>query len=162
MDIKAFSEQSLLSLHNAITEELKDRGVTRTRNNPTGDYAEYLFCKAFGWQQETNSKKSIDATDRHGTTYQIKARKKGITTDSRQLSAIRNLTEDSFDYLAGLIFNPDYSVYKAALIPIRTVLNDSTYSKHTNAWKFFLKDHVWDLPEVKDVTEVLKNVRNPN
>ncbi len=156
MNIEHLVTQDLLGLYNAIEERLQDKGVIRTKNNPVGDYAEYLFCNTFDWKQASNSQKSIDAINTQGTTYQIKARRQSRGIDSRQLSALRDLNENSFDYLAGLVFNPDYTVYKAAIIPIKVVVNLSTYVEHTNSWKFFLKDSVWNLPEVEDVTETIK------
>jgi hypothetical protein len=47
---KSISE--LLALYVAVMEELRERDVLRSANNPTGDFAEYLFCRAFGWTQE--------------------------------------------------------------------------------------------------------------
>ncbi len=123
MNLKAYSALELLSLYNAIEAELKIRSVVRTKNNPVGDYAEYLFCKAFDWQQADNSQKAIDAIDAQGVTYQIKARRRSEDRDNRQLGAIRDLKEGSFDYLAGLVFNPDYTIFKAALIPVKMVVH---------------------------------------
>ena len=48
-DLKAMSLNRLLALHAAIMNELRDRGVARSANNPTGDLAEFLFCRTFLW-----------------------------------------------------------------------------------------------------------------
>jgi len=45
----------LLQGHVAIADELRRRGITRSHNSPTGDLAEYLFCRAYDWQQAPNS-----------------------------------------------------------------------------------------------------------
>jgi len=66
------SVAELLSLHARIGEDLRARGIARSANNPTGDLAEYLFCKAFGWEQAANSEHGFDATGVGGTRYQIK------------------------------------------------------------------------------------------
>lgn len=50
-DLKQITVAELLRLHAGTGDELRSREVVRSSNNPTGDYAEYLFCKAFGWQQ---------------------------------------------------------------------------------------------------------------
>ena len=52
-----------LTLHAAIGEELRECGVLRSVNTPTSDLAEYLFCLAFGWLQESNSARAFDAMD---------------------------------------------------------------------------------------------------
>lgn len=70
-DLNGKSIAEMLALHAAINEELRSRNVLRSANNPTGDLAEYLFCTAFGWEQEANSKKGFDAADSDGVRYQI-------------------------------------------------------------------------------------------
>ena len=42
-EMEMLSVRGLLGLHVAALDELRRRGVLRTENNPTGDYAEYLF-----------------------------------------------------------------------------------------------------------------------
>ena len=72
IDLKNLSTGSLLGLHAGIMEELRRRCVVRSANNPTGDLAEFLFCRAFSWKQERNAKRGFDAWDSRGTRYQIK------------------------------------------------------------------------------------------
>jgi hypothetical protein len=62
--------RELLALHARVSDELRSRGITRISNNPTGDLAEFLFCKASGWNQAVNSKTNIDALDSAGSRYQ--------------------------------------------------------------------------------------------
>lgn len=90
IDVSALSPKELLALHSSVGEELRERGITRSANNPTGDLAEYLFCKAFGWTHATNSSVHIDAIDAQGLRYQIKARRQTPHNNSRQLSGFRN------------------------------------------------------------------------
>ena len=146
----------LLALQAAVIEELRARDVLRSANNPTGDLAEYLFCAAFGWAQEGNSKKALDATGDDGTRYQIKGRRIHRRNKSRQLSAIRDL--DGFDILAAVLFDDDYRVMRAALIPASVVRDHSTHVEHTNSHKFLLRDRIWDAPGVIDVTACLRAV----
>ena len=136
--------------HAAIIAELRRRDVLRSANNPTGDFAEYLFCRAFDWVQEKNSAKGFDAIGRDGTRFQIKARRIHDHNRSRQLSAIHDL--DGFDVLAGVIFDDIYRVIRAALIPAAVGKECATYIKHTNSYKFLLRDGIWDIESVKNVT----------
>ena len=46
--------------------------MARSANNPTGSLAEFLFCRAFSWQQASNLEKGFDASDGDGKRYQIK------------------------------------------------------------------------------------------
>lgn len=145
----------LLSLMGDILRELRTRDICRSENLPTEDFAEYLFCRAFDWQREANSKRGFDATDDSGTRYQIKGRR--LTThgrSSRQLSAIRGL--DQFDFLAAVLFNETYGIQRAALVPIAEIRERSKFVPHTNSHKFQLTDEIWDAPQVRDVTDILK------
>ena len=117
INMGSLSVAELLKLHSQVSEELRDRGVTRSSNNPVGDLAETLFCRALGWAQAPNSEKGFDATGPDGTRYQIKSRRIVRRNTSRQLSAIRNLQDGTFDVLAGILFNKIYEVTRVALIP---------------------------------------------
>lgn len=155
IDLSAFTARDLLSLFVQVLDELRHRGVTRSTNNPLADYAEALFERALSLTRTAKSTKGHDAVDATGNRYEVKARRITPHNRSRQLSAIRNLDQVHFTYLAGVLFHEDFSVWKACLIPHEVVLNRSTYIAHTNSWKLDLRDDVWNLPRVVDVTEKL-------
>jgi hypothetical protein len=137
-------------------DELRRREVVRSSNNPASDYAELLFCRAFGWQREGNSASGHDATDNEGRRYQIKARRLTSHSASRQLSAIRKLPAQPFDALAGVLLDSSYAVLKAAIIPVQVVIERSTRVEHTNSWRFLLRDDIWRVAGVHDVTRQLR------
>lgn len=151
-DLEHLTAAELLSLHAQIGEMLRARGIVRTANNPTGDLAEYLFCAAFGWTQAPNSERGYDAIGPDGTRYQIKGRRVHRRNPSRQLSAIRDLAGVHFDVLGGVIFDDDFRVIRAALIPREVIEGRSTYVGHTNSHKFILSENIWSTPGVRDVT----------
>jgi hypothetical protein len=74
---------------------------------------------------------------------------------SRQLSAIRDLAGGHFHFLAGVLFNEDYTVMRAALIPHAVALERATFVEHTRSHKFLLRDDIWNAPGVRDVTTEL-------
>lgn len=156
MNYSALSVSDLLKTHTGILDELRARGILRSANNPTGDYAEWLFCRAFGWEQAANSVKGYDATDAEGTRFQIKGRRLHQHNTSRQLSAIRDLA--GFDVLAGVLLNAEFGVARAALIPSSVVRDRSKFTKHTNSHRFLLRDDIWDAAGVQDVTADLQAV----
>jgi hypothetical protein len=158
MDLSGLTSSALLALHAQVADELRSRGITRSSNNPTGDLAEYLCCKAFGWTQSGNSNPSIDAIDSAGIRYQVKGRRITRDNKSRQLSAIRNLVGAHFDFLAGVLFNEDYTVMRAALIPHSVALERASFVQYTNSHKFLLRDDVWAAAGVRDVTAELRAV----
>jgi len=155
-NLSALSVSDLLSLHAGIGETLRERGIVRSANNPTGDLAEFLFCEAFGWEQAPNSERGFDATSADGIRYQIKGRRVHRRNKSRQLSAIRDLSGGHFHVLAGVLFDDDFHVIRAALIPLDVVKLRATYVAHTNSSKFMLRDDVWSELGVEDVTERLR------
>lgn len=152
--LRSRSVIDLLKCHSALMDELRDRGVIRSANNPTGDFTEYLFCAAFSWSLEGNSKKGYDAVDANGQKYQIKGRRLHKRNKSRQLSAIRDL--NGFNFLAAALFDDNYDVVRAAVIPASVVFRLSSPNPYTNSHKFLLTDDVWNNTGVKDVTTQLK------
>jgi len=146
-----------LTLHAHIAEELRQRAIARTSNNPTGDLAGYLFFKAFGWAPSRNSKFNIDAIAKDGSRYQIKGRRVTRHNKSRQMSAIRDFSRHHFDYLAGILLTEGYGAPRAALIPYAIVEQRAKFVKHTNSNRFTLHDDTWTAPGVRDVTQELAN-----
>ncbi len=157
-DLSELSVAQLLRLYVGIGEQLRTREITRGENIPTGDLAEYLFCRSYSWIQESKSKKAFDAKDDEGKRYQIMGRRIHHRTTSRQLSAIRDVEE--FDVLAAVLFDHEYRVLRAALIPNDVVRKLSIHVEHDNKWQFMLTDDVWNVENVIDVTGILRNTWN--
>ena len=143
----------LLRLHVSALGELRRRGVLRTANAPTGDLAEHLFCGAFSWERAANSQKGFDASD-GDRRFQIKGRRMDRPKASRQLSAIRS--PEAFDALAAVLFDKDYGVLRAAIIPSAVVQERLTFVQHTNSNRFMLSDSVWEDERVEDATAKLQ------
>ena len=136
-----------------MIEELLRRGVVKTWNNPIGDYTEWLVCNRIGLESQPNSKASFDAIDADGIRYQIKGRRDDAT--SVQFSAIRNLDEQGFDFLIAVVFNSDYSVRFAVMIPHDMVLEFARYQQHTNAHYLILTESVLHHDGVADIRKFL-------
>jgi hypothetical protein len=156
--VEKLTVAELLSAYGAILDELRRREIVRSSNSPLSDYAELLFCKAFGWSREGNSAAGHDATDAAGVRYQIKGRRLTRHNASRQMSAIRNLDATPFDYLGGVLVDDGFQIIRAALVPVVIVRDRAVHVTHTNSWKFLLRDDVWNLPGVRDVTAELRAV----
>ena len=73
---------------------------------------------------------------------------------SRQLSAIRS--PEAFDALAAVLFDKDYGVLRAAIIPSAVVQERLTFVQHTNSNRFMLSDSVWEDERVEDATAKLQ------
>ena len=109
----------LLNIHAWIMAELCRQGITRSTNNPVGDLAEYLFCRAFNWKQAPNSARDADAIDLNSKTYQIKSRRLTTKNKSRQLGAIRKIDQKKFDCLAAVIFQETIKSLERQSFPIQ-------------------------------------------
>ncbi len=161
--VRALSGESapaLLALYSAIVEELHQRGVVRSTNNPVGDYAEYLVARAFDLSLVGNSSIGYDAISTDGVRYQVKSRRLTLRNRSRQLGFFRGfqLTDDPFDLLVAILFNVDFTVQRAALVPIAIVREHAARVEYVNAWRLILRDSVWAIPGVQDVTERIRAV----
>jgi hypothetical protein len=156
LDVRAATVQELLAAYAAILDELRQREIVRSSNSPVCDYAELLFCVAFGWNRERNSSAGYDATDKKGIRYQIKARRLTRHNRSRQLSAIRRIDSAPFDQLAGVLFDEAFQVIRAGIMPLSVVHANSKYVSHSNSWRFLLRDEIWEIPGVRDVTSELR------
>lgn len=157
-DFASRSNRELLKLYTELMTELRSRGIVRTSNGPGADVAEGLVAKALSLTLNTSSTAGYDGIDLQGRKIEVKCRRLTRHNNSRQLSAIRNLEKAHFDFLAGILFNEDFSVMRAALIPYQVVKDHAVFVKHTNAWKFVLRDGIWALPGVEDITDRLLEV----
>jgi hypothetical protein len=157
-DFSKLSAGELLALYGDVIEELRDRAIVRSTNNPVADYSELLFCKAFGWLRESNSKKGYDALCEAGLRYQLKGRRPTRRNKSRQVSALRGLDDARFDMLAGVLYHPDFTIARAVIIPHAIVLDRSAYVKDWG-WRFHLRDDLWKVPQARDVTAELQAVQ---
>jgi hypothetical protein len=154
--LEHLTTRQLLASYIAALSELKERGVTRSTNNPAADYAELLFTSALGLTLTAKSTKGHDATDTAGLKYEIKGRRITAHNGSCQLGALRGLDASPFDFLCGVLFNEDFSVMRACVIPHHVVVEQAKYLSHTNSWRFILRPSVWSHAEVVDVTSKLQ------
>jgi len=133
MNFEKLSNLELLQLHSSILNELKHRKVIWTKNNPVGDYTEWLLSSGLGLELANNSVAGYDGTDKSGVKIQIKGRRITPDNNSRQLGAIRNLDQKDFNQLAGVIFDENYRILTAVVIPHDVVGEYARYRAHTNA-----------------------------
>lgn len=148
------STTDLLALYSSIVDELLERSVVRSTNNPVADYAEYLVARAFGLTLVANASAGYDAIDDDDVRYQVKARRLTARNASRQLGFIRGFDKDfdPFDVIVGILFEADFAVHRAARIPVEVVRSRAKRVEYVNAWRILLVDAVWGISGVVDVT----------
>lgn len=155
MDLPSLRNQPtdrLLILFAETLEELRRRNLVRSSNNPVADYAEKIAARALGLRLTEKSGAGHDGEDTAGHRYQIKGRRITSHNDSRQLSFMRNLTAKPFDFLVGIIFDAEFRVHRACVIPFEVVQSRSAFSKHVNAHRLVLRDEIWAVLGVCDKT----------
>lgn len=153
--IDHLSIRELMQLDASIGVELRKREICRTSNSPIGDVAEYLLSETFGWSLEANSKAGFDAITQDDKKIQIKSRRVWAKNTSRQAGDIRNLDQHLFDELAGVVFDENYSVILAVIIPHYLVLEKALSITHSNSHRIYLRDDWVARDGVKDVTAVV-------
>ena len=159
MDLTKLSPAELLQTHAGIIDELMRRGIVRTKNNPIGDYTEWLVCNTLELKIEPNSKASYDGTDANGLRYQIKGRRilnRGAPT---QFSVIRNLDDAGFDFLVAVVFDGNYGVRYALQIPHSHIKQIATFRAHQNGHIPILRELDISHPDFKDITKLLQSNR---
>ena len=155
-DFATRSTSDLLGYFAAILDELKARGVVRTRNNPVADYAEWLVAKTFGVALMGNSSSGYDAKSPAGERFQIKARRLDSPRGSRQLSVIRNLDATQFDFLMAVLFDRHFGVMEAYKVPHSVIARFSRFSPHQNGHILVLRGDVLAALGVENITPLLR------
>ncbi|MEM2975146.1 MAG: hypothetical protein QW821_01825 [Candidatus Bathyarchaeia archaeon] len=133
--LKNLEDKDLLQFYSKLMDELRERKLIRSSNNPVSDYAEKIVCEKFGLSIQGKSSKGYDAIDKKsGVKYQIKARRVTSHNRSRQLGVIRNLDQKLFDYLIAVIFDESFKPIEIWKIPRQTIPKYARYSQHQNGY----------------------------
>jgi hypothetical protein len=127
-NLKTMDERALLHLYADLMNELRDRELIRSSNNPVADYAEKIAVEILNLERVGKQEKGYDAISGH-IKYQIKGRRITRHNKSRQLGVIRNLDDKLFDFVVAVIFNEDFSVKEIWKIPYRFIKDNSSYSE---------------------------------
>ena len=154
--LKDFSPKELLQITGKILDELTTRKIVRTSNNPVSGYTEWLVSERLGLTLCGNSEKGFDSTDQRGVKYEIKARRVTPANKSRQLSAIRDIEGEHFNFLIAVVYNKDFDVILALKIPRSVVVAKSSYVKSTNSFKLMADDRLKNEPGVEDIAPLLR------
>ncbi len=160
-DLDTLSDHQLMTLHGQLLQRLRARGVIRTGNAPTGDYAEYIVAKALNGTLETNSRKGWDVSCEQYGQVQVKSRvvMNIAAKDQRQLSVFRSF---GFDHLAVVLFNADYTLLWAAVLPKQLVQDKVFHQPYVNGHIMFADDKLLDVEGVVNLSDDLRGVmENP-
>lgn len=152
MHLNKIKDKDLLVRYSEIIEELRNRKVLRSNNNPVADYAEFLVAKKFNLKLQPNSNKSFDALDeKTGLKYQIKSRRVTKSNSSRQLGVIRNIGKNSFDFIVAIFFNARFDVKEIYKIPKKIIKKYARFSKHQNGYILIMRGPILKDKNVKRI-----------
>ncbi len=155
------STRELLAHFGNIMEELRQREVIRSSNNPVGDICESLVVEALKLQRLDASHRGCDAVDpatqKH---YEIKGRRVTRHNTSTQLSVIRDLDSCQFDYLVGVLLDETFAVTHAYCIPHQTVREIAVFRKYVNGSILHLTPALLKHPGVRDITKELREAQS--
>ena len=138
-NFKNMNDLELLQLYSHLMEELRERDIIRSSNNPVADYAEKVAVEWLKLIRVDKEERGYDAIDSETKRYQIKGRRITRHNSSRQLGVIRNIEEKLFDFLIAVIFNEDFVVNEIWKIPYLFIKENSRYSKQQNG-QIFIAD----------------------
>jgi hypothetical protein len=156
-DLGQHSVPELFALYRSILRELRGRGVVRTENAPAGDYAEFLVATGLGGTLAPNSEKSFDVLV-EGSRVQVKAR---VVSDPLRRGQLQLSPFRSFDFdeaVVILLSDDDYSVRRAARIPVAAVRAAASFNTHVNGHIVFARSDLFEMPDAVDVTDRLRAV----
>lgn len=141
ISLRGLRTLDLLGMYAGILEELRKRRVTRSSNSPIADYAEQLVCNALSLRRASPSEKGYDAVDEGGARYEIKARRYTAHARATHFSPVRDLKSEHFHYFVGVLFEEDFTVREALVLPRTVVADLAKYRKHINGW--IMPIHPW-------------------
>lgn len=153
-NVTAFSNGELLSLYDGLLVELRRRNLVRSAFNPVADYGEQLFCAAMGWQREHHQGQDYDATTREGARVKIKARRLNRASPPIRSGSIHD--KDGFDLIALALFDSEFRVEEAVVIPREIALRHLRWSQRQKAWYVSLSKAFWAEPDLDNVTAQLE------
>lgn len=156
VDLSAKTVRELLALWVEVMDELTSRGVVRTQNNPTADLAERIACDALGLTMADKNAKGHDAVDSSGYLYQIKGRRLSRGATRKPLGVVRDLDEGQFQHLVVVLFDYDFSINLACVIPYDAFCGIARAVKRLNGHRITAGPGLLDVPGVRDVTEAAR------
>jgi hypothetical protein len=143
----------LLQLNAWILGELRHRGIVRTKNL-LGDYTEWLVAKTLNLRLSGNSTAGYDAVDDEGNRFQIKGRQPTPENPSTQLGALRSLDKQDFDFLIGVLYDPDFTPKLVVKVPHPVIAQYARFTERVNAHRLHLQGALLRDPRVEDITRL--------
>jgi len=154
IDLKEMSPIDLLKLHSQIIDELKHRGIAKTRNQPIAEYSKWLVRNKLKLNDVNNPNEKYDGYDTNGKKYLVRSRQI-INNRLVQFSVIRNIEYKNFDYLVAVSFDTGFRITEAYLIPVDVLLDQLDYNEYQNGYLLKLSQFNLNDGRIKDIKDLL-------
>lgn len=158
MDVSKMTSRALLQTYARILTELVERGVTRTRNAPVGDIAEYLVRIAYDGELAPPSEKSWDVLGPDGRKIQVKCRL--VVPGSKATQQYSPFRSWDFDICVFVTFDAfTYDVLQAIEVPSEGIQALAAPVPHVGATaaRVNTRTNFSKLPGTTDVTTRLRH-----
>lgn len=141
LDLKKYTGEQLIGLYGEILQELKGRGIIRTRNL-LGEFGEYIACETYNADStlpnltltKTNEK-DIDAKSDTGKNYSIKSTSTKRTGMFSELILGENdPSKGSFDYVIICKFDKSFTLERIYELDWQMFLKHKHWSSVWNKW----------------------------
>ena len=142
LDLKKYTGEQLIGLYSEILQELKGRGIIRTRNL-LGEFGEYIACEIYNADStlpnltltKTNEK-DIDAISDTGKKYSIKSTSTKRTGMFSELILGENgvPSKGSFDYVIICKFDKSFTLERIYELDWQMFLKHKHWSSVWNKW----------------------------
>jgi hypothetical protein len=155
-DLYRLNHRELMILYGKATERLREMGIVRSSNNVIADYAEFLAIKALDVTLPRQSTPGYDCTDTQLRRYEIKARRRTFSSKPTHFSTLRRLDQQLFDFLVGVLFDAEFGIIQAGILPHSAVMRIARLKPYVNGHYVYLRNF-WAAPELRDVTDQFRS-----
>lgn len=153
----------LMIMDRYIKEALIKLGVSKSKGNPVGEYAEYLAAKALHGERMKNTKEGHDVTLVDGNRVEVKGRVFEGTRVPMTYIKHSTIKQETFDYLVYIVLSQDMRVRYAMQISHTNFKNIAKYTEPKNTppkWVFVAKNELLNDSRVKDITNIIRSAAN--
>lgn len=152
--LEELNELDLLKMHGKILDIFEKRQVSKTRNQPIAGYSRWLIKNKLGFDQVDNPNEKYDLFDKNKKKYLVRSRQ--ISNNKNiPFGVIRNIHDKNFDNLITIVFDKDFNIIEAYMIPVDVLLNKVIYNGYQNGYILRVKHLDIIKDEIEDITHML-------
>ena len=137
-----------------VQTELSIHGINQ--NNEAGSYAEILIANALKSQRLTNGvNKGYDILSDKWGRVEVKSRRLPFDGRAETRVSIQKSKEGGFDHLAFVVFETNWSIHKALLLPYTQAWEAASM----NTQRYLSLPDAKQLPDALDITGLVTEAR---